>query len=175
MRLVNAATVPRAEKILRRAICPASIVVGNCVSVVGDKVGPQLQVDLADPTDTIFVPAIGVVIRKYTPTLCLVQSAGPMVGVVSGLVAGAPYYLSAAGQLTATPPPSPAHVQQMGIAWDSDEILLGIAGEGGTATAADFDVDRIVTSRFNPHDPPVHEEPSVVIEASTGNVVVTRP
>jgi len=175
MRLINAATVPRAEKLLRRAQCAPSLAVGDCVKVSGAKVGVYLQVALADPLAAPFRPAVGIVTRKYTSTLCLVQSAGPMAGVVSGLVPGAAYYLGASGQLVSSPPASPARVQQMGVAWDADEFLVHWYDEGGAAAVADFDVDRMLVLRWNPHDPPVHEEPSIAIQRSTGNAMVLRP
>lgn len=175
MRLINAATVPRAEKVLRRADCPASIAVSDLVKIAGPKVGGRLQVDIADPTASPFRPAIGAVVRKYSSTQCLVQSTGPLFGVYTGLVPGAPYYLGLGGQLVPAAPSPPARVQVMGVAWDDDELLLQWYDEGGTGASSDFDVDRILVLRWNPHDPPVHEEPSVGIERSSGNVMVIRP
>jgi hypothetical protein len=175
MRLVNAATVQRAEKVLRRADCPASVAVQDVVRVSGPQVAGRLQVELADPLAVPFLPAVGVVVRKFTATLCLVQSTGPVRGVFSGLSPGALYYLGVGGTLVATPPGSPARVQVMGAAWDDDELMLQWYDEGGTSTGGDFDVDRILVVRWNPHDPPVHEEPSVVVQRSDGNVMVTRP
>lgn len=176
MRLINAATVPRAEKVLRRGICDPSLLVGDCVVIDGPKVGPHVVVDLADPLAASYRPAAGIVTRKYSSTLCLVQFFGPMAGVYSGLTPGAPYFVGVDGRLTATPPTSPAVVQQIGIATDSGELLVNPEGEGGAGgSVSDFDVDRILVLRWNPHDPPVHEEPSVCILASTGNVMVVRP
>jgi hypothetical protein len=176
MRLVNAATVQRAEKVLRRADCPASVAVQDVVRVSGPQVAGRLQVELADPLAVPFLPAVGVVVRKFTATLCLVQSTGPMRGVFSGLSPGALYYLGVGGTLVAAAPASPARVQVMGVAWDVDELLLQWYDEGGSGgSGGDFDVDRILVLRWNPHDPPVHEEPSIAIEASSGNVMVIRP
>lgn len=138
MQLVNVATIPRAERILRRAQCPASIVLGDCVSVVGPKVGRLLDVALADPAASPYLPAIGIVTRKYSATLCRVQCMGPLLGIYTGLCVGRTYYLSATGRLTLTPPASPAATQAMGVAWDDDEFLIHWREELAGGTAADL-------------------------------------
>lgn len=174
MQLVNAATVPRAEKILRRATCPASIVVRDCVYVSGPMVGVLLQVALAAPL-VVASPAVGIVTRKYDATTCLVQLDGPMPGIYSGLTPGAPYYVGADGRLNATPPAVPAQVQQMGVALDDDVFLIHRQSAVEAATpppGADF--DKILVLRWNPHDPPLHIEPSVVIEESSGHVMTIQ-
>ena len=136
MQVVNAATIPRSEKVLRRAQCPPSIALGDCVSIVGPKVGRLLDVALADPSAVPFLPAVGVVTRKYTATLCRVQLAGPMRDTYTGLTEGRSYYLSAAGRLTLTPPTFPLAAQLLGVALDPVEFLIHWQGEAGGGTVA---------------------------------------
>lgn len=128
MDLLNAATVPRAEKVIKKANCLASDLAGDCVRITGPTVGGLYQVTHMDPTVDGTDQAVGVIISKTTSTLCYVQFHGPLHGVYAGLTPGKRLYVNADSQLTHTPP-TPAgggvlYLQVMGSAIDESVVLL---------------------------------------------------
>jgi hypothetical protein len=128
---VNAASVPRAERILRRVVCLPTDMVGMCVRITGPKVGNKYQVAAVDITLVTAGPAVGILIDKTSPTDGLVQFHGPVRGVYGGLVPGQPYMVGFGGLLAAMPPvPGSGQkvlVQHMGVAIHTDELLVSPA------------------------------------------------
>lgn len=123
MELLNHATIPRAERVLRRATCQASDAVGACVRIIG-----PAEVETLDITDVTGSPAVGVIIDKPSPTEALVQFSGPITGVYSGLAPGDWYLVSVSGVLSPNIPVVGAgqkvFVQHMGWALDDDVFML---------------------------------------------------
>lgn len=72
--------------------------------------------------------AVGIIIKKLSPTECFVQGFGPVIGVYTTLIPGSRYVVGINSQLTATLPVPPVggsqFVQIMGIAWAADEFML---------------------------------------------------
>lgn len=129
MELRNPASIPRSEKVLGRANCLAGDFMGGVVYVTGPKVSNRYQVSTADPTQTARMPAAGLLIRKDTATLGVVQFHGPVKGVYTGLTPGATYYVGTDGLLSRPDDPNfPAlgtsWFQKVGIATGSSEIFL---------------------------------------------------
>lgn len=141
---VNAASIPRSERILGRATCLATDIAGDCVYITAAKVGNAFQVTKADVTDPSKMPAVGLILKKWTATTGVVHFHGPLRGVFTGLTPGARYVVGTDGR--------PATVgdanypvaggttlfQQIGVATSSDELLvhpleaaLGAPGSGG--------------------------------------------
>ena len=124
---VNAASIPRSQRILGRANCLASDSVGNCVVITGSKIGDYYQVETMDPVLDGTDQAVAVITEKSSPTECVIQFHGLLSGVYSGLTAGKRLYVGIDGQLTHTPP-SPAggvlYLQLMGVAIDDEEVML---------------------------------------------------
>jgi len=125
---VNAASVPRSERILGRANCLATDSVMDCVRITGSKVSNRFQVTKVDPTNPGEDQAIGIIIKKYDPTTCVVQFHGPMRGVYTGLAPGKRYWIDTNARLT-TAIGTPAiggvfYLQMMGVATDDEEILV---------------------------------------------------
>jgi len=125
---VNAASIPRAQKILGKANCLAGDLVGDCVRITGPKVANRYQVARVDITVPGSPPAVGVIVRKDSPTLCVVQFHGPMVGIYTGLVAGVAYLVGTDGRLAKvgdlTYPSGSVFFQQMAVATSSNELLV---------------------------------------------------
>ena len=125
---LNAASVPRSERILGRANCLATDAVQDCVRITGPKGSNRYQVTLVDPTNPTEDQAVGVIVKKYDSTTCVVQFHGPMRSVYTGLAAGKRYWIGADGRLTLTAGTPGAggifYLQMMGVATSDDEILL---------------------------------------------------
>jgi len=125
---VNAASVPRSERILGRANCLATDDVGDCVRITGTKVGNRFQVTKVDPANSGEDQAVGIIVRKDDPTNCIVQFHGPMRGVYTGLTPGKRYWVGSDSRLTLTIG-TPAvggifYLQFMGVATDDQEVLV---------------------------------------------------
>lgn len=133
---------------------------------------------LADADGSGTYPALGVIVAKPTTTSCTVRVAGLVTGL-SGLTAGAVYYLdTTAGGITATPPTAPAAapvaiavsttalvVVPLGalsaalrsVAANLGANLIGYQDGGSRTTAANVDaaldeiyLDRLTTSWAQP-------------------------
>lgn len=135
----NVPSIPRAERALRRANCLSSDAVGDCVRITGPKVGTLYQVTKVAIATVGNPPAVGIITKKHSATLCVVQFHGPMKGVYSSLTPNQPYFagtdsrLAKVGDLTY--PSGLAYFQQIAVALHTDEVfvnpLLATYGPGG--------------------------------------------
>lgn len=125
---VNVPSIPRSEKVLRRASCTALEEVGDCVRISGNKVGSLYDVRKHDPTTPGYDQAVGVVVKKYDATTCRVQFSGPVKSVYTGLVPGRRYFVGSDSKLSldsGSPGPGEWFLSQlMGVAVASDEVEL---------------------------------------------------
>lgn len=150
MHQANAAPIPRAEKALGRANCLATDSVGDLVRITSNKVGNRYQVTRADPTGGTTIPAVAVILRKFSPTECVVQFHGPLPAsrmdgppaVYTTLSAGMAYFLgtdglpAAPGDVNFPVAGGTTHFQQIGVANDAGELYLNLlearlGGAGG--------------------------------------------
>lgn len=124
---VNAASIPRSERILRRANAVGSVSVGSVVRVVGNT-GGRPDVEEVDPEVLGGLPAHGFVVKLLGGTDCIVQFAGPMKGIYSGLIPGRSYFVVPGAMIGDTPPtPSSGglvYVQRVGYALSDNELLV---------------------------------------------------
>jgi hypothetical protein len=108
MQLVNALSIPRGLATFPRkwlkANCLATDTVGDCVYVTGDSIGEFYQVTKADPADQTKMPAVGVIIKKYSPTECRVQFIGEVKNVYVSLSPRSTLFVGANGRLNGVPP-----------------------------------------------------------------------
>ena len=115
---------------LIEANCLSSDAVGDCVYIVGDRVGPLLQVTRGNPRILTQIPFVGVIDTKLTTTSCFVRTAGPLTGVYTGLLLNQQLWVGLNGRLTAVQssitalPGSKVAVQQMGVSLASDIVEL---------------------------------------------------
>ena len=129
MQKVNAASVPRSERILGRANCLATDATGDCVRITGPKVGNRFQVEKVN----IGVPglhlAVGIIAKKYDATTCVVEFHGPLRNVYLALSPGRVYLVGTdsrvAKQGDPNYPVSGSHFfQQIGVSTSTNEILV---------------------------------------------------
>lgn len=108
------------------ADCLATDAVGNMVRITGPSVLGFRQVTKVDVTDRTKMPAVGLIVSKSTITRCFVQTLGEV--PLAGIVAGARYYVGAAGSpASLIPSPAPAAeaiVQVIGVGVDTGVLLL---------------------------------------------------
>lgn len=127
MELRNAASIPRAERILRKVTCGPGDSVGACVCIIGGRVAGRHPVTTVDITNWGAI-AVGMLIKKTSPTEGVVLFHGPVRGLHSGLTPGRVYTVGFSGQIVSVPPsPFPGQrifVQSMGWALDTDEFLV---------------------------------------------------
>jgi len=112
------------------ANCLASDTVGDVVYITGDKLGLFYQVTQVDIDDLTKMPAAGVIIVKGSSTECIVQYAGIIQNIYTGLTPQLSLFVGTNGRLTHTVPPHPTtgprvH-QMMGIAIATTALLLDI-------------------------------------------------
>ena len=125
----NPASVPRSERIVRRATCPAQDnQLGRCVRIIAPRNGNLWRVAAAtDATVTSVTPAVGVIIKKLSPTVCYVQFHGTTpFTVYSGLIPGNAYVVGTDGfPATEGGANYPTEVfQGIGIATSDDELFV---------------------------------------------------
>lgn len=138
---VNAASVPRSERILGRANCLATDVVGDVVRIRAAKTGNRFEVEKVDISVVGSPPGVAVVVKKYAATDCIIQFHGPMKGVYAGLTPGRAYLIG-----TDSTPALPGdanypaggsdYFQQMGVSTSDNELLVSFldasfGGPGG--------------------------------------------
>jgi len=104
--------------------CPSDVQVGDFVYVAG----AGRSVSKVDVFDFAKLPAIGCVTLKAAPTACVVQTAGLVSGLFSGLHIGATYYLGADGRPYLGPPTPTSgaslFLQAVGVALDDSTLIL---------------------------------------------------
>lgn len=126
--LANAACIPRAEKVLRKASCVVGDAVGDCVKFTGPKVGLLYAVAKMDPLVDGENRVEAIIVKKLSDTVCVIQLHGPVTGVLTGLTSGRDYFVGSNSKVTLTPalpPPSgTAYVQFVGVAIDSAELMF---------------------------------------------------
>ena len=137
----NPASVPRSERIVRRATCGPSDAVGKCVVVSAARNGNLWRVaGVTSATLTAETPAVGVIVKKLSPTVCFVQFHGTTpFTVYSSLIPGRVYVVGTDGFPAAAGdpayPPVSDIAQPIGIATSNDELLVqplsGVTGSGG--------------------------------------------
>lgn len=126
---VNAASVPRSERILGRATCLATDIVGDCVRIRSTKVGNVFQVEKVDISTPGSPPAVAVIRKKYSSTNSVVHFHGPLRSVYVGLSPGVVYFVGTDGQPAKPgdsnyPVAGSDYFQQMGVATSVDELLF---------------------------------------------------
>lgn len=126
---VNAASVPRSERILGRATCLATDAVGDCVRIRAAKVGNVFQVEKVDISTPGSPPAVAIIRKKYTATNCIVHFHGPLRNVYTGLSPGIIYLVGTDGQPAKLgdanyPVAGTDYFQQIGVATSTDELLV---------------------------------------------------
>jgi len=132
MQLLNALSTPAALRLFQRkridAFCSISEVVGKFVYISGDRVGKTYTVSTVDPFTRDKMPAVGLVIQKYTDTKCIVQLFGEVKNLFTSLIPGHYVFVGANGDLTQFPvspfPGVGVFHQSAGIAFASDVVFL---------------------------------------------------
>ncbi len=146
--LSNELSIPRALRIFQRkrvpANCLATDTIGSCVYVTGPKIGQRYQVATADPSTTLKMPAIGVIVSKTSATECTVQLFGEVTGIYSGFVPGVTLYVGVAGQPSHTPGPIS---QVLGAAISTAVALLF---PEFSKSAANYKIGRVLSSTLDP-------------------------
>lgn len=120
----------RVDATLASAVAGLVSDVSGMTCLSGDAVNDFVYVSAAstvakaDADDAAKIPAVGMIVSKQSSTSCTVRVSGLATGL-SGLTAGAVYYLSAAtaGAITATPPSAPAAVP-VGVAVSTTALLI---------------------------------------------------
>ena len=142
---VNAASVPRSEKILGRATCLASDAIGNCVRISAPKTGHIYNVETVDISTSGSPPAVAIVIKKYSATDCAVQFHGPMRAIYTGLNSGVAYLVGTDGRISSIgdanyPVSGSDFFQFIGVATSDNELLVHplAATFGGLFSGARF-------------------------------------
>lgn len=127
---VNAASIPRSQRILIRANCASADSVGAFVYVTGPSISGRYQVETVDVGDVTKMPAIGIITRKQSPTRCTVQTHGllPVASFPLILTPQARYYVGAGSTLSTVPPATPLLRQLAGTAIDASHLLLELVG-----------------------------------------------
>jgi len=128
----NPASVPRSERIVRRATCAPSDSVGQAVRITLPRSGNLWRVaGVTSATITAGIPAVGVIIKKLSPTVCFAQFHGTApFTVYSGLQPGRVYVVGTDGKPAAPgdanyPPTGGADAfQQIGVATSDDELFI---------------------------------------------------
>jgi hypothetical protein len=153
---VNAASVPRSERILGRADCLSSDAVGDVVRIRAAKVGNRFQVEKVDISTPGSPPSVAVVVKKYTATDCIVHFHGPLKSIYAGLTPGVAYVVGTDSRPAAVgdanyPTAGSDYFQQMGVATDDEELLVVFLGAsfGGASTSARL-FQQLLTATGNP-------------------------
>jgi hypothetical protein len=112
------------------AWCYATDVVGDVVHIMGNKVGSYFQVTKVNIEDESTMPAIGVIVQKLSPSVCVVQHRDLVSGVYTGLTPGSTLWVGSDSRLSSTPPPSPTSGyrirQPMARVVAADEFLMWV-------------------------------------------------
>jgi hypothetical protein len=154
---VNAASVPRSERILGRADCLATDIVGDIVRIRAAKIGNRFQVEKVDISNPASPPAVAIIKKKYTATDCIIHFHGPIRSTYTGLTPGRAYLVGSdsrpakAGDVN-YPTGGVDVFQQVGVATSSDELLVSFleAVFGGAPGGSARFFQRQLVSTGNP-------------------------
>ena len=113
---------------LMEVVCNPGNSVGDAVYISGPRVGNLYQVDKADITDPMKIPAVGLIVSKRSPTEASVRWEGPIEGIFTGLVPRRVYYLNTSGTIDLVVPApglgQSLYVQRLGVALAADVLLV---------------------------------------------------
>jgi len=154
---VNAASVPRSERILGRANCLAADAVGDVVRIRAAKTGNRFEVEKVDISTVGSPPGVAVVVKKYTPTDCIVHFHGPLKNVYTGLTPGRAYLVGSDSRPALPgdanyPAGGSDYFQQMGVSTSDDELLVSFldAVFGGPGGAGSRFFQQVPTPTLDP-------------------------
>ena len=130
MRLQTTPIGSAAVQTLLKALCTITDAVGDAIRISGNKIGDRYQVTRVDIDALPTLPAIGIIIQKTSDTECLIQVAGIVSGVYTGLTPHQTLFIGTDGRLTHTVTPHPGTGQRahqiMGVALATTELLLDV-------------------------------------------------
>jgi hypothetical protein len=126
---VNAASVPRSERILGRATCLATDAVGDIVRIRAAKVGNVFQVEKVDIGTPGSPPAVAIIRKKDSPTNAIIHFHGPLRGIYAALSPGTIYLVGTDARPAKVgdanyPVGGVDYFQQIGVATSTDELLV---------------------------------------------------
>jgi hypothetical protein len=107
------------------ADCLVTDAVGDCVYIRGASISGRFQVERADISDALKMPAVGLIASKQSATSCNVLLNG--IATLTGLIPGKPYFVSDTGPITSVRPVASGvakFVQHMGVALDATRLSL---------------------------------------------------
>lgn len=107
------------------ANCSINEGVGDLVYIYDEMEDGKLNVRKVDPTDFNKMPAIGLIIKKFSNTECVVQTSGIVRNLFGSLTKGRNYFCGSNGQPKISFI-SPGFVQVIAIAVGNEELLLNI-------------------------------------------------
>lgn len=114
-------------KDVRSAECTAAESVGDFVCISDNPPNGHDMVGRADPANFTKMPAVGVIISKSIPTMCLVQWLGETPNIFTGLSSGEVYFVGEDARVAEVPPvPTtvPLFTQFMGVATAPTRLYL---------------------------------------------------
>lgn len=130
MRLQTTPIGSTASQPIYKALCETTDAVGDVIRITGDKVGDRYQVTRVDIDTLPTLPAIGIIIQKTAPTECLIQTAGVVSNIYTGLTPHLTLFVGTDGRLTHTVTPHPSTGQRahqiMGVALGTTDLLLDV-------------------------------------------------
>lgn len=110
-----------------RAYCFNIDVVGDCVYIMGPKVGERYQVTRVDNTTPSKMPAVGLIIEKTSPTECVVQTAGLLKNAFGAFTPNTRLFVGDTGRPKQTytrPTTGLKLIQIIGLAISSTDIII---------------------------------------------------
>ena len=113
-----------------RASCGAAVGVGEVIYLTGNIVGGLPEVDTVNIDANGENPGIGVVLKKRTTTICIIQVSGIIRNIYSGLTPGEFLFVAPGGSITGSTPSAPSAgrraIQHVGSVLQTGEVLLDI-------------------------------------------------
>jgi hypothetical protein len=113
------------------AFCLVTDAVKDVVHISGPKIGEYYQVTKVDIDDLGTMPGFGIIIRKLSDTICIVQTSGVVSSVYAGLTPSKPLFVGTDARLTDVvtphkPTPGSRVLQIMGLALSASDLLLNV-------------------------------------------------
>ena len=131
--LINALTIPRGDlrylRINQDVACLSSDAVGDLVCIRDIPVNGKWRVEKANPGDASKMPSIGILTKKITPTVGVVQLYGPVFNIFSGLTIKKTYCVDYDGIRIGPPGIGPSGYsfrQFIGVSIATDILFLEI-------------------------------------------------